>query len=101
MPKSQFIDPKGLRKPGKIKFTDIPVNQYNKTIEQELAEGNYTKEDLIGIYEDMLAIREFESMLMTIKVEANYNGKSFTYPGPAHLAIGEEAPAVGQAYTLD
>lgn len=101
MPKSQFVSPTELRAKGTITFDDIPVNQYNKTIAEELKEGNFTKEDLKGIYADMLAIREFESMLMTIKVEANYNGKSFTYPGPAHLAIGEEATAVGQAYTLD
>ena len=90
-----------MRKAGKIKFTDIPVNQYKKTIEQELKEGNFTKKDLLGIYEDMLAIREFETMLQTIKLEANYNGKDFTYPGPSHLAIGEESTAVGQAYLLD
>ena len=30
MPKSQFIDPEVTRKKGKITFTDIPVNQYDK-----------------------------------------------------------------------
>lgn len=101
MPKNQFVKHDEMRKSGKIKFTDIPVNQYKKTIKQEVEEGNFTKKDLIGIYEDMLAIREFETMLQTIKLEANYNGKDFTYPGPSHLAIGEEATAVGQAYLLD
>ena len=101
MPKNQFVHHDEMRKAGKIKFTDIPVNQYKKTIKQELTEGNFTKKDLLGIYEDMLAIREFETMLQTIKLEANYNGKDFTYPGPSHLAIGEEATAVGQAYLLD
>ena len=66
-----------------------------------MAAGNYTKEDLLGIYADMMAIREFESMLLTIKQKGNYNDKDFTYPGPAHLGLGEEATAVGQAYTLD
>ena len=101
MPKNQFVHHDEMRKAGKIKFTDIPVNQYKKTIKQELEEGNFTKKDPLGIYEDMLAIREFETMLQTIKLEANYNGKDFTYPGPSHLAIGEEATAVGQAYLLD
>ena len=32
MPKSQYIDPKEMRKAGEITFTPIPVNQYKKTI---------------------------------------------------------------------
>ncbi len=101
MPKSQFVHHDDMRKAGKITFKDMPANQYKKTIAQEIKEGNFTKKDLIGIYEDMLAIREFETMLQTIKLEANYNGKDFTYPGPSHLGIGEESTAVGQAYLLD
>ncbi|GAF01964.1 hypothetical protein [Saccharicrinis fermentans] len=48
MPKSQFIDPVQVRKSGKIIFKDIPVNQYDKTIEEEKV--NYSKEQLVGIY---------------------------------------------------
>ena len=35
MPKIQFVDPVEMRKPGKITFQDIPINQYNKTIERK------------------------------------------------------------------
>ena len=35
MPKSQNINPKVVRKPQFIEFGKIPVNQYNKTIEEE------------------------------------------------------------------
>ena len=98
MPKNQYVKPSDVRKAGKIKFTDIPANQYKKTVKEEFDEKNYTKEDLLGIYADMCAIREFEEMLQTIKLTGNYNDKEFTYPGPSHLAIGEEATAVGQAY---
>ena len=35
MPKCEFIDPKFIRSKGKIEFTDIPVNVYDKTIEDE------------------------------------------------------------------
>lgn len=101
MPKSMFVKPENMRKPSTISFTDIPANQYKKSIKDEVKEGNFTKEDLLGIYRDMCAIREFEEMLQTIKLTANYNDKNFTYPGPSHLAIGEEATAVGQAYELD
>ena len=100
MPKNQFVDPKEQFKKRKVKFKDIDVCAYDKTIADEVKAKNFTKADLIGIYADMLAIREFENMLFTIKKTANYNGKDFTYPGPSHLGLGEEATAVGQAYCL-
>ncbi len=99
MPKSQFIDPNEVRKSGYIKFKDIPVNQYNKTIEEE--KSNYTTEDFLRIYRDMAIIREFETMINTIKTTGEYNGIKYNHPGPAHLSIGQEASAVGQAYILD
>ena len=36
MPKSQYIDPKAVRAAGAIHFEDIPVNQYKKTVKDEL-----------------------------------------------------------------
>ncbi|MFN8211329.1 MAG: thiamine pyrophosphate-dependent enzyme [Bacteroidales bacterium] len=98
MPKSQNIDPKIVRKPEYIEFGKIPVNQYNKTIEQE--KKVYSTEDLIGIYTDMVIIREFETMLNLIKTTNEYKGISYNHPGPAHLSIGQEAAAVGMAYNL-
>ena len=47
MPKSLFVDPAELRQPGEITFVPIPVNQYNKTIKEELSANNFTKEDLV------------------------------------------------------
>ncbi len=99
MPKVQFINPEDVRKAGKIEFNPIPVNQYNKTIEEEKA--NFSKEDFIRIFRDMVVIREFETMLNLIKIRGEYNGIKYDHPGPAHLSIGQEAAAVGMAYTLD
>lgn len=99
MPKSQFVDPVELRKSSSITFKDIPVNQYNKTIEEE--KENYTTEDFLRIYRDMAIIREFETMLLLIKTTSEYNGIQYNNPGPAHLSLGQEASAVGQAYILD
>ncbi len=99
MPKSQFVDPKEVRKAGQIEFTPIPVNAYNKTIEEEKA--LYTKDELIRIFRDMAIIREFETMLNDIKTKSAYNGVEYNNPGPAHLSIGQEASAVGAAYCLD
>ena len=99
MPKSQFLDPKECRKSGMIHFEDIPVNQYNKTIQEE--SKICTKADFMRIYRDMAIIREFETMLYSIKTTSSYNGVDYNNPGPAHLSTGQEASAVGQAYILD
>ena len=101
MPKSLFVDPSEVRAPGKVTFNEIPVNQYNKTIQEELDSGKFTKEDLIRIFRDMTVLREFETMLNLIKTQGSYNGIDHTYPGPAHLSTGQEAACVGQAYLLD
>jgi 2-oxoisovalerate dehydrogenase E1 component len=98
MSKSQFLNPDLLRKPGKIAFGTIPVNQYNKTMAEERI--SYTDEDLTRIYRDMVIIREFESMLNDIKIKNEYKGISYNHPGPAHLSVGQEAAAVGMAYLL-
>ena len=55
MPKSLFVDPSVVRAPSTVSFQDIPVNQYNKTVSEELESGRYTKEDLIRIFRDMAA----------------------------------------------
>ena len=99
MPKQLFVDPNELRKPGVIEMHDIPVNQYAKTIKEE-QEEHYSKEDFLRIYEDMFTIRTFELMLLDIKQKGQYAGINYSYPGPAHLSIGQEAVAVGQSYLL-
>ncbi len=99
MPKCQVMDPNELRKSGFVKMNDIPVNQYNKTIKDEKA--NYSTDDFLRIYRDMAIIREFETMLYEVKTTNSYNGVEYNNPGPAHLSMGQEASAVGQAYILD
>ena len=99
MPKSLYVDPVATRAAGTIHFEDIPVCAYNKTIEEERA--NYSDADLIRIYRDITILREFEYMLNLIKTQASYNGIDTTYPGPAHLSLGQEASCVGEAYLMD
>ncbi len=99
MPKSQYVDPGKVFTPGYIDFDSIPLCRYQKTIEEE--KQIYSKEDFLRIYHDMRTIREFETMLNEIKVKSEYNGVKYNNPGPAHLSIGQEASAVGQAYCLD
>ena len=99
MSKQLFVDPAEMRKAGKISFDDILVNQYNKTIEEE--KKNFKKDDFVRIFNDIAVLREFESMINSIKIKGEYQGFKHSYPGPAHLSIGQEAAAVGQAYILD
>lgn len=99
MPKSQNIKPEVVRKPQFIDIGKIPVNQYNRTIDEEKL--NFSSSDFVRIYHDMVVIREFETMLNTIKTTNEYKGIPYNHPGPAHLSIGQEAAAVGMAYNLD
>ncbi len=98
MPKSQMLDPVQLRKPGFVEFKPIPINQYAKTLKDELQ--RYSAEDLLRIHRDMVLIRTFESMLNDIKLTYSYQGVQCVHNGPAHLSIGQEAAAVGQAFHL-
>lgn len=99
MPKNQYISPSDAFASGFLTFDKIPLCQYKKTLAQE--KKLYTKADFLRIYRDMRIIREFETMLNEIKTKSVYNGVEYTNPGPAHLSIGQEASAVGQAYCLD
>jgi 2-oxoisovalerate dehydrogenase E1 component len=99
MPKRQFLDPEKIRKPRTLNIDPIPVNAYEKSIEDE--QVNFSKDDFLRIFRDMVIIREFETMLNLIKTTGEYHGISYNHPGPAHLSIGQEASAVGMAYLLD
>ena len=98
MPKSQNLYPGDIRKPQFIEFGKIPVNQYKRSIEEE--KKRFSNDDFLRIYHDMVIIREFETMLNLIKTTNEYRGITYNHPGPAHLSIGQEAAAVGMAYTL-
>jgi len=99
MPKSMFVKPEEVRKSQFIKIKDIPVNQYKSDFPQELEK--FGEKKLIQIYYHMLIIREFETMLNSIKIQGSYSGISYNHRGPAHLSIGQEAAAVGQSVYLN
>jgi 2-oxoisovalerate dehydrogenase E1 component len=99
MPKSIIIDPERVCGRDVICLPDIPLNEYDRSLEQEL--GEYSTEDFLHIWQDMCAIREFETILNEIKTKGSYKGLSYNHAGPAHLSIGQEAAAVGMAFDLD
>ena len=92
------IDPAQRREPGQVTFHDIPVNTYQKTVAEE--KSNFTKNEFLRIYRDMLFVRTFETMLNEIKTKGEFGGIAYNNPGPAHLGIGQEAAYVGQAFEL-
>jgi 2-oxoisovalerate dehydrogenase E1 component len=99
MPKSIVVDPQAVRKPGFVEVPRIPVNQYKRDPKAELA--RFGAEGLKRIWLDMVAIREFESMLNSFKLQGAWNGIEYNHKGPAHLSIGQEAASVGQCASLE
>ncbi|MCC8167001.1 MAG: dehydrogenase [Planctomycetes bacterium] len=98
MVKSITLLPDALRGKGKVTFTDIPLNTYDTPMKK--AAKQFPKEDLIRMHRDMAVLREFETMIDRIKKEGKYEGIEYNHRGPAHLSIGQESLAVGQAYGL-
>lgn len=98
MSKEQRFDPCATRAPGSLEFPEIPMNRYCRTLRDE--EKNFSKAQLLGVFRDMYMIRAFEKMLESIKMEGEYKGRKFSYAGAAHLSLGEEAAAVGEAFYL-
>jgi 2-oxoisovalerate dehydrogenase E1 component len=98
MPKSQIVNPNEVRATSVLEIPSIPVNAYQSDPAAESAK--YGKNTLNTIYYDMLLIREFETMLDTIKKMEEYQGIPYTHGGPAHLSIGQESLVVGQSLHL-
>lgn len=98
MTKQITIDPAQMRATTVLRAPEIPINAYVPDPAAEAAK--YGSANLVRIYRDMFAIRQFETMLDRIKKEGVYEGIEYNHRGPAHLSIGQEAAAVGQAYHL-
>jgi len=100
MPKQVTISPAEMRAKGAVTFTPIPINQYDRSVSDELKAGNFSKHDLLRIQRDMMLIRTFENMLDSVKKQGHYRDIKYDHRGPAHLSMGQEAAAVGQAFLL-
>ncbi len=100
MPKHFIVKPEEFLQAKDIELGTIPVMKYNKTLKQEIEEGNISKEDAIEIYTQMRWIRIFEKSLDDIKLRAEWNGIPYSYYGAAHMEIGNEAAVVGLHFDL-
>ena len=98
MPKSIVIEPEQVFAKGTIHLSDIPVNAYDRTPEEELA--SYSREDFLAIWQDMCAIRRIRNHPQRDQDQGRLQGVAYNHAGPAHLSIGQEAAAVGMAFSL-
>ena len=101
MTKRLMVIPEKVRGGGTLDLGSIPVNTYNKSVQDEL-DSNPAVDvaACLRIYRDMRMIREFESMLDEIKKLGAYEGIPYKHLGPAHLSIGQEGAAVGECFHL-
>jgi 2-oxoisovalerate dehydrogenase E1 component len=97
-PQSLVVDPAVTRRRGELRATPIPVNAYDGTF--KAARRSLGDDALRRMLRDMVIVREFEAMLDLFKRTGTYGDVRYEYPGPAHLSIGQEAAAVGQAAAL-
>ena len=94
-----LIRPEEVRKPSVLKINDVSLNQYKPDFKRE--QKKYGEEKLKQMYRHMLYIREFETALNSIKTKNVYAGVEYNHRGPAHLSMGQESAAVGQAVNLN
>lgn len=101
MTKSLIVVPAKVRKPETLALGSIAVNAYKKSLGQELdSNPDVTPASCLRIFRDMALIREFETMLDSIKKLGVYEGVEYRHPGPAHLSLGQEGAAVGECFHL-
>ncbi len=99
MPKTLTVSPDQVRAPETLTTAEIPLNAYRLDFAAE--KKQYGADGLIAILHDMISIREFETMLNSIKTTGGWRGIEYNHLGPAHLSMGQEAAAVGQAVELE
>ena len=98
MVQSLLVDPNEVRRSYELRIEPIPVDRYETSLADERA--RYGDARLRAVLRTMLVIRELEAMLSSIKRGEEYHGLAYEYRGPAHLSIGQEAAAAGQALAL-
>ncbi|MDO9541950.1 MAG: dehydrogenase E1 component subunit alpha/beta [Kiritimatiellia bacterium] len=86
--------------PGRIDCGAINCYAFKNNLKDEIASRKIDKPAAIRLLEDMLAIREFEEMIVKLRSGAYDPLPNFNYRGPTHLSIGQEAASTGACHAL-
>ena len=74
----------------------IPKFQYQRSLREELEEGNITQKECIDLLRCMLFIRNLEEMICELKDrKGRYGPLKYLYIGATHLSIGQEGVSTG------
>ena len=74
----------------------IPTFQYQRSLREELEEGNVTQKECIDILKCMLFIRNLEEMIYELNErKGRYGPLKYLYIGATHLSIGQEGVSTG------
>ena len=66
----------------------------------EIAAGRITSSAALDMFDDMLAIRELEEMIVRLRSGGYDPLPGYDYRGPTHVSIGQEATSVGACSAL-
>lgn len=98
MPKTLVVSPEETRRKGTLDLGRIPVHAYDEPF--AAARTRLGDDRLRAVLRDMLIVREFETVLSSLKAQGAYAGIKYAYLGPAHLSVGQEGAAVGSALAM-
>ena len=73
---------------------------YTGTLATEIAAGGITGAEALDLFDDMLAIRELEEMIVRLRSGGYDPLPGYEYRGPTHVSIGQEASPVGACSQL-
>ena len=74
--------------------------QYGGNVGSELAAGTLAVGEGLELLDDMLAIREMETMIVRLRSGGYDALPGYDYRGPTHVSIGQEATSVGASTAL-
>lgn len=87
--------------PFEVNCGTIAAYRYRGTLRAELQSGRLDKPGALALFEDMVAIREMEEMIVKLRSGAYEPLPNYNYRGPTHVSIGQEATSVGACSALD
>ncbi len=73
---------------------------FTGTLATEIAAGVITAPEAVDLFDDMLAVRELEEMIVRLRTGGYDALPGFDYRGPTHVSIGQEGAAVEASSVL-